>query len=108
MKASQRYEMMCLLDPGYEEEGYEKKEQRITQILENAGAEIEEVQKQGKRKLAYEVQDNQEGLYTLFKFTSDPKSIDAIADRANVEEGLIRYEIVNRDENYAAAEANSS
>ena len=104
MNNEREYEMMVLLRPEYEEDGYEEKKERITSIIENEGGEVKNVEKWGKRKLAYKINDVEEGLYALFTFKSDPESINGVEERANVEEGVLRYQAIAKEKVGAEAE----
>lgn len=91
------YEMMFLLDPQYAEGGLEEKQQRLTQILEGQGGQVSEVQQWGKRELAYEINDESEGLYLLYEFEVSSQAISDVEERSNVEEGVYRYVIVEKN-----------
>lgn len=98
MDNNKRYEMMCLLRPDYDDEEYEEKQERLESILTSEGATVEDVEDWGKRKLAYEINDFTQGHYMLFNFTSPAQGIDQVIERSNVEEGLLRYQVVETGE----------
>jgi len=92
------YEVMYLLDPELEEEGLDEKKERLKSIVESGQGEVRSLEEWGKKRLAYEIQDFNRGLYLLVEFNASPDDIDEISDKSNVEEGVIRYQIFRNDE----------
>jgi small subunit ribosomal protein S6 len=89
---------MYLLDPELEEEGLDKKKERLKSIVESGQGEVQSLEEWGKKRLAYEIQGFNRGLYLLVEFNASPDDIDEISDKSNVEEGVIRYQIFRNDE----------
>jgi small subunit ribosomal protein S6 len=89
---------MYLLDPELEEEGLDEKKERLKSIVESGKGEVESMEEWGKKRLAYEIQGFNRGLYLLVEFNASPDDIDEISDKSNVEEGVIRYQIFRNDE----------
>ena len=94
---TKKYEITYLLQPEYAEEGKEEKIERLQTILQNAGAEVEDVEEWGKRKLAYNIDNYSDGYYILFNFKSPPEKTEEITERSNVEEGVLRYQVDRRE-----------
>jgi len=92
------YEVMYLLDPELEEEGLDEKKERLKSIVESGQGEVKSLEEWGKKRLAYEIQGFNRGLYLLVEFNASPDDIDEISDKSNVEEGVIRYQIFRNDE----------
>lgn len=92
------YEVMYLLDPELEEEGLDEKKERLKSIVESGQGEVQSLEEWGKKRLAYEIQGFNRGLYLLVEFNASPDDIDEISDKSNVEEGVIRYQIFRNDE----------
>lgn len=97
MEKKNKYEITYLLRPEYAEEGEEEKIERLRSILQNAGAEVGEVEKWGKRNLAYDIDNYSDGYYLLFNFESPPEKTETITERSNVEEGVLRYQVDQRE-----------
>jgi len=92
------YEVMYLLDPELEEEGLDEKKERIKSIVESGQGEVQSIEEWGKKRLAYEIQGLNRGLYLLVEFKASSDDIDEISDKSNVEEGVIRYQVFRNDE----------
>lgn len=84
---------MYLLDPKFEEEGLEDKKDRLKAIVESEDGEVESMEEWGKKRLAYEINGFSEGFYLLIEFQASSDVIDAISEKSNVEEGVIRYQV---------------
>ncbi len=89
---------MYLLDPKFEEEGLEDKKDRLKAIVESEDGEVESMEEWGKKRLAYEINDFSEGFYLLIEFQASSEDIDAISEKSNVEEGVIRYQVFRNKE----------
>jgi len=92
------YEVMYLLEPGIEEEDLEEKKERIKSIVESGSGELVSMEEWGKKRLAYEIQGFNKGLYILTEFRASPDDIDVISEKSNVEEGVIRYQIFQNED----------
>lgn len=92
------YEVMYLLDPEYAEEGLEEKKERLKAIVEGGNGEVQSVDEWGKKRLAYEINGVNEGVYLLIEFNASSEDVDDISEMSNVEEGVIRYQVFRNKE----------
>jgi len=91
------YEMMFILNPELGEEEIEAALDRLQNIIHQGGGEITNLDKWGKRRLAYEVRKFREGFYVLLNFRS-PSAIAAEVERVvKISDNIIRYLLI-RDE----------
>lgn len=97
MENKNKYEIAYLLEPEYAEEGKEEKIERLQSVLKKAGAEVGEVEKWGKKSLAYDVDNYSDGYYILFNFECPAEKTETITERSNVEEGVLRYQLNQRE-----------
>ena len=61
------YEVIVILDPALTDEGIEAEIGAIRELVGRKGGEVLDVQKQGKKRLAYEVKRRRDGQYVLMK-----------------------------------------
>ena len=66
--------------------------------LIEANGTIDSVDDWGKRRLAYPIEDNTEGVYTVIKFTSSPDFPAELERVYNITEGVLRSIIVAEEE----------
>ena len=92
------YELLFFVDPSLDPETRLAVMKRIdTTIAEGAG-KVDSVDEWGKRKLAYEIDDQTEGYYVLMSFSSGaefPAELDRVF---GITDGIMRSMIVCRGE----------
>ena len=88
-----KYETMLVTSSNLDEEASAALIGKFKSLIEANGT-IDSVDDWGKRRLAYPIEDETEGVYTVIKFTSDP-SFPAELDRVyKITEGVLRTIIV--------------
>jgi small subunit ribosomal protein S6 len=60
--------------------------------------EIEKVDRWGRRKLAYEVDGQREGYYTLFHVLIDPKGVGELERNLQLDPSVLRYLMIRAGE----------
>ena len=70
-KISEKYEAMVVFSVNAGEDNVKGLVEKFKTLIENNGT-VEEVNEWGKRKLAYEIDDQTEGYYVLYTFESKP------------------------------------
>jgi small subunit ribosomal protein S6 len=92
------YEVMFIVRPDLTEEDLDKLISTLQTHAGNAGATVENTEKMGKRRLAYDVKKFGEGQYVLFTLSSEGKAIHELERRLRVSEPVIKYITVRMDE----------
>ena len=96
-KTNEKYELMYIINPNLSEEDTAAVVEKFKALIEQNGT-IDETELMGKRRLAYEISDFQEGYYVLVKFTSSP-DFPAELDRIlGITDSVIRSLITVRPE----------
>lgn len=91
------YETMYILRPDMGEEAVDEAIGHYQSILQEHGAEILETQHRGKRRLAYEIQRQREGIYIQMNYTG-PGNVVAVLERAmRLSENVLRYLTVKQE-----------
>ena len=96
-KINANYEALYILDPSLSEEQIAALVARFQSVVEANGT-VSEVNEWGKRRLAYPIEDNTEGVYTVIKFTSSPDFPAELERVYNITEGVLRSIIVAEEE----------
>ena len=95
-KVRANYESVVVISTTLGEDGIKAMVEKITSLISQNGT-LDSVNEWGKRRLAYPINDETEGYYVLFNFTSVP-SFPAELDRIyKITEGLLRTLIVAKD-----------
>ncbi len=85
------YEMMYILRPDLGEELVDQAIAKYETLLREQGGEQIEIQHRGRRRLAYEIQRQREGIYVQMNYQA-PGSHVAVLERAmRLSEEVIRY-----------------
>lgn len=92
------YEVMFIVRPDLAEEELDKLVTTLQNHATGAGAGVKNVEKMGKRRLAYDVKKFQEGQYVLFTLNADGKAIHELERRLRVTEPVIKFITVRTDE----------
>lgn len=91
-----KYESIIIINPSVEEQGVKELTQRFTDLI-NQNGKVESVEDMGKRKLAYEVKKNKEGIYVLFTFEANPDSITELERNYRITDEVIKFIVVRTD-----------
>ena len=93
MKAS---ELLFFVAPNINEESRAAVMKRIETTMASINGVVDAVNDWGKRKLAYEIDGQAEGEYTLIDFHADPASIEELNRVLRITDGVMRHMIVAR------------
>ena len=85
------YETTIIYDPSLEETRLNEEVDRVTQPITTAGGEVVEVQRWGKKKLAYIIRKRRDGLYVHIKHKSPPGLIAEMERRFRLSDSVLRH-----------------
>lgn len=88
------YELITIIHPDLDDEAINQALDRIRGWVEDSGGKIENVDKWGKRRLAYEIQKQNEGIYYLLNLKLDTSFIAELERNLKILEPVMRYLIV--------------
>lgn len=91
------YEVLFILKPDLEEEAINAAIEKFSNLIQQNGGTIEQVNRWGKKKLAYEIQDFREGYYTLVLFQCEPETAKELDRVMKLADEVLRHLIVRRD-----------
>ncbi len=90
------YEIVYVIRPDLSDEERSAKIEKIHSLVTENSGEIGKVEDWGKRVLAYEIRHYTDGYYGLAEFRLPPESVRTVEERLNIDEELLRYQIVVR------------
>lgn len=93
-----KYETIFVLRPDLEEEKNAEVIEKFKSLIENNGGEITNVEKWGKRRLAYEINDYREGFYVIVRFNAEPAVASELDRVYKISDEILRHMIVREDE----------
>ena len=92
-----KYETMYVIDPTLDEEAVKALIERFSNLITDQGGQIEEIDEWGKRRLAYPLEDHNEGYYVLVNFSAK-SDLPAELERVyKITDGILRYLIIRDD-----------
>ena len=93
------YEVTYILRPHLEEADAEAQISHIADQLRQAGGEVTgEIERLGKRRLAYEIGDVREGFYVVLRFKSEPPAAKELERLLSLNENIVRALLLRREE----------
>ena len=93
------YEVTYILRPHLEEAETEEQIAHITeQLRSNGGEVVGEVERMGKRRLAYEIADVREGFYVTMRFRSDAAAAKELERLLRLNENVMRALLIRLEE----------
>jgi small subunit ribosomal protein S6 len=92
-----KYETIFVVDTAKTEEEINTIVEKFKSLVE-ANGQIESVETWGKRRLAYEIDDKNEGFYVLVNFSSKPDFPKELERVYGITDGIIRTIVIRKDE----------
>ena len=99
-----KYEIIFIVRPDVTEEDLGKLVTQMESVVTGAGGKIEKVEKMGRRRLAYRIARQREGLYVLFVVEGGGDMVKEFERRLKVADSVIKYLTVRMDEALKRAE----
>jgi len=93
------YEVTYILRPHLEEADAEAQVAHVADQLRQTGGEVVgEIDRLGKRRLAYEIGDAREGFYVVMRFKADAAQAKELERLLRLNENVIRALLIRREE----------
>ena len=90
------YELVMIVTPEGGEEALEAAVERVSEQIKAGGGEVGEVDRWGKKKLAYPIEHHLEGSYALFTCKLKPEQTRGLESGLDIAEDVIRHLLVTR------------
>jgi small subunit ribosomal protein S6 len=98
------YEIIFIVRPDITEEDVDKLIAQMEGVVAGSGGKLEKVEKLGRRRLAYRVRKQREGIYVLFRLQGSGDTVKEFERRLKVIDTVIKYLSVRIDEDLERAE----
>ncbi len=90
MKGVNSYEVIFILDPLLPEDAVETEAEAVRDLAAKKGGVVDEVQKWGKKRLAYEVKKKRDGHYILMKVGGPPSVVGELERHFRIREPVLK------------------
>lgn len=91
-----QYEIAVIYHPDLEVD-ISKAENKVKKIIISSGGKISSTDNWGKRKLAYQIQHNEYGIYVFYQVELDSADLNKINSNLNITDEVIRFLIIKPD-----------
>ncbi|WP_017604049.1 30S ribosomal protein S6 [Nocardiopsis alkaliphila] len=89
-----RYEIMVILDPNLDERTVAPSLENFLGVVRNDGGSVEKTEIWGKRRLAYEIEKNSEGIYAVIDLTAKPETVKELDRQLGLAEAVLRTKVL--------------
>ena len=93
-KKPQDYELVCIIRPESEEVELDTRIEGISQFITGNDGTLGEVERWGKKKLAYPIKHCLEGNYVLTRFSMSPEKCKELEANLKISEDVLRHLLI--------------
>ena len=91
------YELMVILDPNLEERTVQPSLDTYLNVVRNDGGTVDTVDIWGRRRLAYEIDKNAEGIYAVVSLQAEPATVKELDRQLTLNESVLRTKVIRPD-----------
>ena len=91
------YEVMVILDPSLEERTIEPSLDKYLNVIRKDGGSVDKVDVWGRRRLAYEIKKNAEGIYAIISLQAEPATVKELDRQLTLNESVLRTKVIRPD-----------
>ncbi|WP_229053114.1 30S ribosomal protein S6 [Aeromicrobium sp. Leaf350] len=92
-----QYEVMVILDPSLDERTVAPSLDTYLNVIRGEGGSVENVDVWGKRRLAYEIDKKNEGIYAVLDLTATPEAVAELDRQLGLNESVVRTKVIRPD-----------
>ncbi|MDI9441809.1 MAG: 30S ribosomal protein S6 [Firmicutes bacterium] len=93
------YELMVIYASRLDEEGLQAQIERTKELIASVGGEVDKVDVWGKRRFAYEINDNTDGFYVVIDFQAESGATSEVERILKITDEVVRYLLVRKEKN---------
>jgi len=92
-----KYETLYIIKPDLEAEAIKAAVEKFSALITANGGVVDSIEEIGKRKLAYEINDNSEGYYVLMNFSAQPVFPAELERNFKISEDVLRFIVIRKE-----------
>ena len=90
------YELMVILDPSVDERTVAPSLDTFLNVVRKDGGTVDGVDIWGKRRLAYEIEKNSEGIYAVIDLNAEPDTVNELDRQLKLNESVLRTKVLRK------------
>ena len=98
MRSVRQYEMMVIFDPTLDERTIAPSLDTLLNVVREEGGKVDKVDVWGKRRLAYEIKKNSEGIYAVVDVNCEPATVQELDRLLTLNESVLRTKVLRVDQ----------
>ena len=91
------YELMVILDPDLEGRTVQPSLDTYLNVVRKDGGSVENIDIWGRRRLAYEIDKNAEGIYAVVTLQAEPATVKELDRQLTLNESVLRTKVIRPD-----------
>ncbi|HHW40104.1 MAG TPA: 30S ribosomal protein S6 [Syntrophomonadaceae bacterium] len=91
------YEVLFVLKPDLEEDAINAAIEKFANLIQQNQGTVEQVNRWGKKRMAYEIKKYRDGYYTLILFQGEPATAKELDRVMRLSDEVLRHIIVRRE-----------
>ena len=92
------YEVMVIFDPTLDERSIAPSLDTLLNVVREEGGKVDKVDVWGKRRLAYEIKKNSEGIYAVVEMNCEPATVQELDRLLTLNESVLRTKVLRADQ----------
>ena len=92
------YELMVIFDPSYDEKSITSGLTNYLKVITNGGGTVDNVDIWGRRRLAYEIKKNNEGIYAVVNMTATSAAVVELDRQLKLSESVLRTKVLKLED----------
>jgi small subunit ribosomal protein S6 len=95
------YEIVVIFDAGLDEQAIRDATDRVVENVKSRGGSPGQIDRWGKRTLAYEIAHRREGYYVVIEAAAEPDAVAEVDRLLRLDDEVIRHKILRKVEKTA-------
>lgn len=91
------YEVMVILDPSLDERTVGPSLENMLSVVRTEGGKVDKVDIWGRRRLAYEIRKQAEGIYAVVDLTAEPATVSELDRQLGLNESVLRTKVLRHE-----------
>ncbi|PWJ26966.1 small subunit ribosomal protein S6 [Branchiibius hedensis] len=92
-----QYELMIILDPSLDDRAATPTLEKFLTVVTKDGGTVENIDLWGRRRLAYDIKKQSEGIYAVINMTAESATAQELDRQLGLSESVLRTKLLRAD-----------